>query len=120
MDSASRRRWHGRTGRTSAERLHQVKLVLDSGNHTTISEFVGTHIRPTIQDRKTRFHTQMRLSLSGNVASGVLVSGLAGCGHGGYGSMAPAPTVSFSQPAAAASINLGQAVTVAWSSAYTT
>jgi hypothetical protein len=62
----------------------------------------------------------MRLSLSGNVASGVLVSVLAGCGHGGYGSMAPAPTVSFSQPAAAASINLGQAVTVTWSSAYTT
>jgi hypothetical protein len=34
--------------------------------------------------------------------------------------MTPAPTVSFSQPAAAATVNFGQAVTVAWTSAYTT
>jgi len=34
--------------------------------------------------------------------------------------MMPAPTVSFSQPAAAAAINVGQAVTVTWTSAYAT
>jgi hypothetical protein len=34
--------------------------------------------------------------------------------------MNPAPTVSFSQPAAAATINFGQALSVAWTSAYTT
>jgi hypothetical protein len=34
--------------------------------------------------------------------------------------MTPAPTVSFSQPAAAATINFGQALTVTWTSAYTT
>jgi hypothetical protein len=51
------------------------------------------------------------------------VSALAGCGGGhgsGYGSMMPAPTVSFSQPAAAATINFGQALTIAWTLAYTT
>jgi hypothetical protein len=34
--------------------------------------------------------------------------------------MNPAPTVSFSQPGAAAAINFGQATTLAWTSAYTT
>jgi hypothetical protein len=34
--------------------------------------------------------------------------------------MMPAPTVSFSQPAAAATINFGQALTIAWTLAYTT
>ncbi|HLZ99586.1 MAG TPA: hypothetical protein VKP66_16750 [Steroidobacteraceae bacterium] len=34
--------------------------------------------------------------------------------------MMPAPTVSFSQPAAAATINFGQALIVAWTSTYTT
>jgi hypothetical protein len=51
------------------------------------------------------------------------VSVLAGCGGGGgggYGSMMPAPTVSFSMPAAAATINFGQAMTVAWTTAYAT
>jgi hypothetical protein len=66
----------------------------------------------------------MRISMSGKVAFGSLVSVLAACGggHGGYGSssMMAAPTVTFSQPAAADTVNLGQAVTVAWSSAYTT
>jgi hypothetical protein len=59
------------------------------------------------------------------VASGFLVTVVAGCGGGGSGgygasTSTPAPTASFSQPAAGASINLGQAVTVAWTSAYTT
>jgi hypothetical protein len=54
------------------------------------------------------------------------VSVLVGCGGGGggggYGSTSttPAPTVSFSQPATAAAINFGQALTVTWTSAYTT
>lgn len=34
--------------------------------------------------------------------------------------MTPAPTVSFSEPAAAATINFGQTVNLAWTSAYTT
>src|ERR1700676_2034412 len=64
----------------------------------------------------------MRVSTWGQIASGLFVSVLVGCGghHGGYGSMMPAPTVSFSQPAAAATINLGQALTVTWTSVYTT
>jgi hypothetical protein len=64
----------------------------------------------------------MRVSNWGKVASGLFVSVLVGCHghHGGYGSMTPAPTVSFSQPAAAATINFGQALTVAWTSAYAT
>jgi len=64
----------------------------------------------------------MRVSTWGQITSGLFASALVGCGgsHGGYGSMMPAPTVSFSQPAAAATINLGQALTVAWASAYTT
>jgi hypothetical protein len=65
----------------------------------------------------------MRVSNWGTVTSGLLVSALAGCGGGhgsGYGSMMPAPTVSFSQPAAAATINFGQALTIAWTLAYTT
>jgi hypothetical protein len=64
----------------------------------------------------------MRVSTWGQITSGLLVSVLLGCGggHGGYGSMMPAPTVSFSQPAAAATINFGQALTVTWTSAYTT
>lgn len=43
-----------------------------------------------------------------------------GGGGGGYGSTTLAPTVNFSQPAAAASINFGQALAVAWTSAYST
>jgi hypothetical protein len=64
----------------------------------------------------------MRLSTWGPITSGLFASVLSGCGgsHGGYGSMMPAPTVSFSQPAAAATINFGQALTVTWTSAYTT
>jgi hypothetical protein len=65
----------------------------------------------------------MRVSTWGQITSGLFVSVLVGCGgggHGGYGSMMPAPTVSFSLPAAAATINFGQALTVAWTSAYTT
>src|SRR3984893_9509035 len=64
----------------------------------------------------------MRVSTWGRISSGLLVSVVVGCGggHGSYGSMAPAPTVSFSQPAAAATINFGQALTVAWTSTYTT
>jgi hypothetical protein len=71
----------------------------------------------------------MRVSTWGIFACGSFVSVLAACGgsgHGGYGSMTPAPapdpapTVSFSQPAAAATINFGQALTVAWTSANST
>jgi hypothetical protein len=67
----------------------------------------------------------MRISNSGKIACGLVASALAGCGGGsggggGYGSTMPAPTVSFSQPAAAATIDFGRAVTVTWSSAYTT
>jgi hypothetical protein len=64
----------------------------------------------------------MRVSTWGKVTSGLLVGVMAGCGggHGGYGSMTLAPTVSISQPTAAATINFGQALTVAWTSAYTT
>jgi hypothetical protein len=66
----------------------------------------------------------MRVSTWGQITSGLVVSMLAACGGGGggggYGSMTLAPTVSFSQPAAAATINFGQALTVAWTSAYST
>src|SRR5882757_302553 len=66
---------------------------------------------------------KMRVSTWGQVSSGLLISMLAACGGGGgggYGSMTLAPTVNFSQPAAAATINFGQAMTVAWTSAYST
>jgi hypothetical protein len=64
-----------------------------------------------------------RVSTSVKVASGFLVTVVAGCGGGGGYTApagAPAPTASFSQPAAGATINFGQAATVAWTSAYTT
>jgi hypothetical protein len=63
----------------------------------------------------------MRVLTWGRITSGLFASVLVGCGggHGGYGSMMPAPTVSFSQPAAAATINFGQALNVAWTSTYT-
>src|SRR5271170_460995 len=64
-----------------------------------------------------------RVSTWGKVSSGLLVSAVAACGGGGgggYGSMMPAPTVSFSMPAAAAVVNFGEAVTLTWNSAYTT
>jgi hypothetical protein len=67
---------------------------------------------------------KMRVSTWGQVSSGLLISMLAACGGGGggggYGSMTLAPTVNFSQPAAAATINFGQAMIVAWTSAYST
>jgi hypothetical protein len=64
----------------------------------------------------------MRVSTWGQITSALFVSVLVGCHghHGGYGSMTPAPTVSFSQPGAAVTINFGQALTVTWTSAYTT
>jgi hypothetical protein len=50
-----------------------------------------------------------------------VVAGGGGGNGGSYGSSSmPAPTVTFSQPAAAATVNFGQAVTVAWTSAYAT
>jgi hypothetical protein len=70
-----------------------------------------------------------RVSIPVKVASGLLVSAIAGCGGGSGGNgytapaappVTPAPTASFSQPAAGASINLGQAVSVAWTSANAT
>jgi hypothetical protein len=67
---------------------------------------------------------KMRVSTWGQVSSGLLISMLAACGGGGggggYGSMTLTPTVNFSQPAAAATLNFGQAMTVAWTSAYST
>jgi hypothetical protein len=58
------------------------------------------------------------------LAGGSFLGLLAGCGGGhggGYTAPAnPAPTASFSQPEAGASINYGQAVTLAWTSAYAT
>jgi hypothetical protein len=65
----------------------------------------------------------MRVSTWGQFSSGLVVSMLAACGGGGgggYGSTTLSPTIHFSQPAAAATINFGQATTVAWTSAYTT
>ena len=64
----------------------------------------------------------MRISALGQMTSGLFVSVLMGCGggQGGYGSVTPAPTVSFSGPTAAATINFGQAVTLTWTSAYAT
>ncbi|MDP9009117.1 MAG: hypothetical protein M3N91_10535 [Pseudomonadota bacterium] len=67
---------------------------------------------------------KMRVSTWGQVSSGLLISMLAACGGGGggggYGSMTLAPTINFSAPAAAATINFGQAMTVTWTSAYST
>jgi hypothetical protein len=64
----------------------------------------------------------MRVSTVGKIPSGLLASVLLGCGGGGgggdYGSMTPAPTVSFSQPAAMAALNFGEGLTLTWTSAY--
>jgi hypothetical protein len=71
------------------------------------------------------------VSTSLKVATGFLVFVIASCGGDGGGYTAPAstpppaastpaPTASFSQPSAGTSINFGQAVTVAWTSANTT
>jgi len=79
----------------------------------TIWRVQGTHVQEGLH--RCTFQT------GDKITSGL--SALLGCGgsHGGYGSMMmPAPTVSFSQPAAAATINFGQALTMAWTSAYTT
>jgi hypothetical protein len=61
------------------------------------------------------------------IVGGLLLSALAGCGGGGggggYGSMGmgtPAPTAKFSQPAQPATINYGQALTLAWTSSNAT
>ena len=62
------------------------------------------------------------------IVGGLLLSALAGCGGGGgggYGSMGmgmgtPAPTANFSQPAQPATINYGQALTLAWTSSNAT
>lgn len=61
----------------------------------------------------------MRVFTWVEVTCGLLASLLAACG-GGYGSgmSMPAPTVSFSQPTSGATLNFGQALTVAWKSAY--
>src|ERR1700722_11906293 len=90
--------------------------------HATVSKVPGTHSRAP---DKRKFRT-MRVSTWEKVAAGVLMSALAACGGdngggGGYGSSMPtptmpAPTVSFSQPGAAASINFGEALSVTWTS----
>jgi hypothetical protein len=65
---------------------------------------------------------KVRVATWGQVSSGLLVSAVVACGGGGggggYGSTMPAATVSFSQPASAATINYGQALALAWTSAY--
>src|SRR5258707_15657673 len=67
---------------------------------------------------------RMRDCMWGKASSWLWVSVLAGFGGGGggygSGSMMLAPTVSFSMPAAAAPVNFGQAVTVAWTTANAT
>ena len=76
---------------------------------------------------------KMYVPASIKVASGLLVSALVGCGGGSGGYTAPAmtspaapatttpaATASFSQPAAATTINFGQGVTFAWTSANST
>jgi hypothetical protein len=68
-----------------------------------------------------------RQSTWARVASGMVMSVLGGCGGGGMGGMGggyggsmnpSAPTASFSQPTKPVTVNLGQAVTVSWTSAY--
>lgn len=73
-----------------------------------------------IQQRSTRWCTAIAVSIG-------LATGFAGCGGGGYGgggggggSGGYMPTVSFSSPASAVSINLGQSLKLAWSSTYAT
>jgi hypothetical protein len=64
-----------------------------------------------------------RISTWGLVSSALLAGMLAACGGGGgggYGSTPLAPTINFSAPTAATTINFGQSMTVTWSSAYTT
>src|ERR1700736_3381484 len=80
-----------------------------SMNRTTISEALSTYMGY----RQQGICKTMRVSNWGQVTSGLFVCVLAGCGGGhgsGYGGapMNPAPTVSFSQPGAAATINFGQ------------
>jgi hypothetical protein len=61
-------------------------------------------------------------SLAAIIAAAAL-TGLTSCGGGGYGGGSSSttytmPTVSFSSPASAMSINLGQSLTLTWNSAY--
>ena len=91
-------------------------------NRTTISGLLSTY-RGYRQQGICKI---MRVSNWGKVTSGLFVCMLAGCGgghgsgYGGSGSLNPAPTVSFSQPAEAATINFGQSFTVTWTSTYAT
>jgi hypothetical protein len=70
---------------------------------------------------------RIRVLTTGIAASAVIISIVAACGGygggsngmgggGAYGGGMPAPTVSFSNPAQAMNVNLGQAVTLTWSS----
>jgi hypothetical protein len=73
---------------------------------------------------------RIRISTASYLAIGILASALSACGGdggggGGYGTgmsgmSSPAPTVTFSKPAQALSINYGQAVTLSWTSTYAT
>ena len=56
----------------------------------------------------------------GGYGGSSMMGGGGGSGYGGGGSSNPPPTVTFSSPAQAMSINLGQAVNLAWSSTHTT
>src|SRR5215475_1102106 len=68
---------------------------------------------------------RIRILTTGIAAGTVITSIVAACGGygggsgmggGAYGGGMPAPTVSFSNPAQAMNVNLGQAVTLTWSS----
>lgn len=77
---------------------------------------------------------RVRVLITGVSSCAVVIGVIAACGGGGggYGSSmsmggsgsgyggSPAPTVSFSTPAQSMSVNLGQAVKLAWASNYTT
>src|SRR5579859_3545609 len=69
-----------------------------------------------------RSHVWLNSTMIGLLTGALAACGGGGGGGGGYGGgmMTPAPTASFSQPAQALSINYGQAVQLAWSSAYAT
>src|SRR5579863_1559899 len=66
----------------------------------------------------------MRLvgTFKGSVLTVLAANVLAGCGGGGggYGSSSPMPSITFTAPMQATSINFGQAVHLAWTSNYAT
>src|SRR6516225_2830941 len=65
---------------------------------------------------------RIRARTAGIATGAVVIGVVAACGggYGGGGNMNPPPTVTFSTPAQAMSINLGQAVKLAWTSSSAT